>query len=233
MKLDPRLKALARMVTAGELLVDVGADHAYLTIHLIHSKGFTRAIAIEKNRGPYQAAKGHIKREGLEEKIEVRLGDGLEPLSLGEAQTVVIAGLGGHNISDILGRGKALLQGCKQLVLQAQNAQAKVRKTLYDIGFHIDEEDLVKDGDRFYVLISARPGARAPLSWANLHFGPKLLESRPTYLVEYMKEILKAREGVLSGLKGSSVAQLARQDILEKEIYLMGKLVEEYGEKSS
>ena len=97
-----RLKKCGAMVEKGSKIADVGTDHAYLPIYLIKEKKATHAIACDLREGPLENAKKNIKKFGLEEKIETRLSNGLENIKENEADEVIIAGMGGILISEIL-----------------------------------------------------------------------------------------------------------------------------------
>ena len=94
MELSKRLMAVACLVTPGNRLADVGTDHGYIPIYLIKENRIPHAIAMDVNRGPLLRAQEHIRMEGLEERIETRLSDGMKMLLPTEADTVVIAGMG-------------------------------------------------------------------------------------------------------------------------------------------
>ena len=89
------MQANADMVSTGGVVADIGCDHGYLSIYLLESGKKDRAIAMDVRPGPLSSAEENIRLAGLSDSIELRLSDGLEKLSIGEADTVVIAGMGG------------------------------------------------------------------------------------------------------------------------------------------
>ena len=105
MQLSLRLQTIADMVTEGGVLADVGCDHGYLPVYLVLNKRITGAIAMDVGKGPLSRAKEHILAYGLEQYIETRLSDGLTALKPGEADTLVIAGMGGPLMEQILKKG--------------------------------------------------------------------------------------------------------------------------------
>ena len=106
-KLSNRLSAVASFVTDGNVLADVGTDHGYIPIYLLQEKRIKKAIAMDINAGPLQRAKEHIALYGLKDYIETRLSDGVEALMPGEADTILIAGMGGGLVMHILEDGRA------------------------------------------------------------------------------------------------------------------------------
>ena len=107
MQLSKRLAAVARLVSAGSRLADVGTDHGYVPISLVCEGKIPSAIAMDVNRGPLNRARAHIKAQGLEKYIDTRLSDGLAALAPGEADSVLIAGMGGMLMMRILSQGQA------------------------------------------------------------------------------------------------------------------------------
>ncbi|MCD8346531.1 MAG: class I SAM-dependent methyltransferase [Lachnospiraceae bacterium] len=106
MQLSKRLAAVADMVTPGLVLADIGTDHAYIPIYLMEQQIIPRAIAADINRGPLARADAHIREHALEKKIETRLSDGLKAFAPNEAQSIVIAGMGGALTIRILENGR-------------------------------------------------------------------------------------------------------------------------------
>ena len=102
MQLSKRLRAAAGMVTKGNIVADVGCDHAYTSIYLCKEGIAPRVIAMDVNKGPLQGAKTHVEQAGLSEQIDIRLSDGLQKLMPGEADTVLLCGMGGLLMIKIL-----------------------------------------------------------------------------------------------------------------------------------
>ncbi len=103
-ELSKRMYMVASMVDKGGSVADIGCDHAYVSIYLIEQNIAAKVIAMDVRTGPLDIAKKNINSHGLSDKIEVRLSDGLEKLSIGEVNTVIIAGMGGQLIIDIIDR---------------------------------------------------------------------------------------------------------------------------------
>ena len=121
MELSKRLQAVADLVTAGCRVADVGTDHAYIPIALVQEGRIPGAVAMDVNTGPLERARLHVAENRLEEKIELRLSDGLAALSPGEADSVVIAGMGGGLVIRILTEGAQTVRGVKECILQPQS----------------------------------------------------------------------------------------------------------------
>ncbi len=102
MELSKRLKAVAGLVTEGASVADIGTDHGYVPIWLIQSGRATKVIAMDVNEGPLERARGHIRSKRLENVIFTRKSDGLQALHVGEADTMIAAGMGGGLVIRIL-----------------------------------------------------------------------------------------------------------------------------------
>ena len=109
MELSKRLRMNASFVTPGNRLADVGTDHGYIPIALVQTGKVSRAIAMDINKGPLERAALHIREQHLEDRITTRLSDGMTALKEGEADTVLIAGMGGALTVHILEGGSPMV----------------------------------------------------------------------------------------------------------------------------
>lgn len=152
-KLSLRLQAAADFVTHGSRVADVGTDHGHLPIYLIQCGKCPCAVAMDIRQGPLQRAKEHIADAGLCDNIKTRLSDGMQGLLPGEADSIVIAGMGGMTIIQILSASSGLLPDLKELILAPQSDIAKVRRFLRERGLVIDRENLVWEDGKFYPIM--------------------------------------------------------------------------------
>ncbi|MCD7716274.1 MAG: class I SAM-dependent methyltransferase [Lachnospiraceae bacterium] len=224
MKLSKRLLAVAGMVTPGSVLADIGTDHAYIPIYLVENRIIPHAVAMDVNRGPLARAGEHIREHGLEDAIETRLSDGLAGLHAGEAQSLVIAGMGGALTVRILREGAQVLLAdtleafsdlhradampAPELILQPQSEVPLVRAHLEQNGFRIVREDMVFEDGKYYPMMKAVPacGPEIPSSCANtmeLNFGPELLKMRHPVLRQFLLHERATQERILQSLERS------------------------------
>ena len=155
MQLSQRLSSVASMVTAGNCLADVGTDHGYVPIYLYERQIIPRAIAMDINKGPLERARLHIAEYGYQKAIETRLSDGMAALKPGEADSVVIAGMGGPLMIKILSAYPEVTASLKELVLQPQSEISEVRIWLYEQGYEIVEEHMVFEDGKYYPMFKA------------------------------------------------------------------------------
>ena len=195
LQISRRLKAVAALVSPGLVLADVGCDHGYIPIYLIQKGQIPRAIAMDINQGPLLRAREHIREWGLEAYIETRLSDGLKALEPGEAQCLVIAGMGGPLMERILTQGAPVLKDMKELILQPQSEIGHFRQFLAENGYRIIEEDMVEEEKKYYPMMKAVQGSMNYTKKAEYLYGKKLLEKRHPVLRQFLeKEDRASRE---------------------------------------
>lgn len=158
--LGPRLHTIASYVTPGAKLGDIGTDHAYLPVYLLQNNRIHSAIGVDIHKGPYESAQQTVKMYGFEHKINIRQGNGLVPLQPGEIDTLVIAGMGGTTILEILHSKPQVLAAVSKAILQPQGAEDRVRKGLTELtfqGWRLNDECLVEeDGRKYSVMVFTR-----------------------------------------------------------------------------
>ncbi|MDD5952393.1 MAG: class I SAM-dependent methyltransferase [Oscillospiraceae bacterium] len=154
-KLDDRLAACASLVRENCKLADIGTDHAYLPIALAQEGRIQQAIASDIHVGPLQKAAMHVRKYGLEEKIQTRISDGLEVIFPNEADDIVIAGMGGELIARIIDSAPWLQDPDKHLILQPMTAPEELRCALREHGFSVREETAVLVEEKVYGVMLA------------------------------------------------------------------------------
>ncbi len=156
--LTDRLKAMANQVEQGESVVDIGTDHGYLPMYLVKENISPKVIMADVSKGSLNKAKRNAKEFMPDAKFDFRLGNGLKVIRKGEVDTIIIAGMGGNLITEILGRDMGKAKSAKKLILQPRTAQGRLRAWLIKKGFNISEEQLVKEGKFICEIITATVG---------------------------------------------------------------------------
>lgn len=196
--MTPRLLAIAQSVPQGKSVADIGTDHAYIPIYLCQKEKAERALAMDVRKGPLFRAEANIRRYQLDSRIETRLSDGLSALCEGEADTVVIAGMGGLLIAELLQRAPVR---AKTYVLQPMTAVAELRMWLHSHGFCIVDERLAQEGEKLYSILVVTHGNMTIAKPVYAYVGEKLLEKKepltPVLVAKLMKKYTEAREGLL------------------------------------
>lgn len=227
MELSKRLGAVAGMVTKGNVVCDVGCDHGYVSIYLVQEGISPHVIAMDVREGPLSHAKEHIRMYGLGDYIEIRLSDGVDKLEIGEADTLILAGMGGRLMEGIITRGINKVLKLKELILQPQSEIALFRKFLRENGFAVVEEDMVYEDGKYYPLMRAIPqkqGANVDVNEElNDLYGGILLANRHPVLKQYLdfqKEKLTQLLQDLTAISTESEKSRNRIDEVKKELLL-------------
>lgn len=218
MNLSKRLTAVAHFVTQGNRLADIGTDHGYVPIYLTEAGRIPSAIAMDINRGPLKKAEENIRAHHLEDRIQTRLSDGLSKLCPDEADTVLIAGMGGNLMSKIMAAGSDVLGSISELILQPQSEIGEFRHFLHESGYSIAEEDMLIDDGKYYTIFRAVKGSERYTSEAEYVYGSLLLRKKNLVLREYIEKKLKSYNMILKHLAKTDSAHAAerRQVLIEK-----------------
>lgn len=203
-KISNRLITVASLVSEVPVLADVGTDHGYVPIYLIEQKKIKKAIALDINRGPLQRARDHTMLFNMGQYIETRLSDGVEALTPGEADSILIAGMGGGLVMHILENGSKVCQTAKELVLQPQSEIRRVRRFLAIHGYVTDAEEMVFEDGKYYPMMRVHYDRNAKLEenpQLGYIYGMGLLKQQHPVLLEYLKNERQTYQGIYESLK--------------------------------
>lgn len=154
-KLGARLDAVYDLVRPGFVVADVGCDHGKLDVYLALSHKSPYVIAIDQKQLPLERAMKLIKKVNCETMVTCRLGNGLSVLKPNEAQEIVVAGMSGETIADIVTHCEWIKNKEVHLILQPTTRHSQLRQALGEAGFMLQQEKLVFSKNRYYVIISA------------------------------------------------------------------------------
>ena len=214
-RLSRRLAAIAALLPPDGGMADVGTDHGHIPVHLLQSGFSGRVCATDIRPGPLDAARQTAREAALERKIEFLLTDGLDGLDGTGIGSVVIAGMGGENIADILSRAPWTREN-RLLVLQPMSKADVLRSFLSAHGYRVETERLVEDGP-VYELLTARGGKEEVLSPAELLTGRfALIKDDPLFPARLDRLIASARRaaaGLARSAKPGDAARLAAEKI--------------------
>lgn len=229
-KLSKRMKAVAAMVSNGNVVADIGTDHAYVPIALIQQKKIPRAIAMDVNKGPLQRATEHIAMCQLENYIETRLSDGVEGLKVKEADSILIAGMGGELVIHILTEGDEVCRQVKELILQPQSELRRVRRFLREHRYKIVDEDMVLEEGKYYPMMKVIP-VEKDIFWEDKPediiipcdmYGPILLKNGNPVLRKFLVKQHKQLTQILNSLEQQpeSEAITERKKQVAEELFI-------------
>ena len=219
-KLSDRLQKIADLIQQGESIADIGTDHGFLPLSLWETGKSPYVILSDINSGPLDKAKANMNKYFPEMDFDIRIGSGLASIKPAEVDSIVIAGMGGALISEILGEDPDKARTFKKYVLQPRNAQDKLRGWLLDNGFQIVDEALVRERKYLCEIVVAFPG-NSHESSANiqgltrndidLEISPVLFKKQDPLLVEFIENKIRIEKKILRAIKTG-----ARQDREEK-----------------
>ncbi len=195
MKINARLKKIGDLVEANSFCLDIGCDHALLDIYLVNQKKNIKAIASDIAEGPLEQARKNIKRERLENDIEVRLGDGLSTYSE-EVNTAIISGMGGRTIIGICKNNYKIFKKIDTYILSPNNYQEDVKRFMCQNGYYVENEEFVKDNKFIYQILILKKGKRK-YTKKEYFFGPVFLIKKGPLFREYYEREMKSREILL------------------------------------
>ena len=187
MKLSKRLQTIYDMVPSG-VVADVGSDHGKLIISLFENGVISKGYAIENKVGPYNRLVKAIKESNAKGVVPM-LSDGISELP-SDVDVIVIAGMGGFNVLEILKKHPGKLKNIKAIIVDAHSSVPELRKQVCKMGFVIADEDIVYESGIYYEIIKFIPGEAMYLDDPDIEFGPVLRNEKSiTFKEKYISRI--------------------------------------------
>ena len=232
--LSRRLEAVAAYVTKGNRVCDVCCDHGFVPIYLVQQGISPGILAMDVRKGPLMQAHNHIEEHDLAQYIETRLSDGLNAYLIGEADTLICAGMGGRLMMQILGACPEKTASFQELILQPQSEIKEFRRFLREKGYLIANENMIEEDGKFYPIIRAvlkKNIKTIPLQesfalgyklhdseevtdWQDLEdlYGPLLLRVRHPVLKRYLEREDRIYGQILVELQTKGLENVRRQE---------------------
>jgi len=216
LKLDPRLQAIAEYVKKGERVADIGTDHGYIPIYLVENGMSPKIFATDVNPGPLDNARSMVEAREMDKTIKLKLGNGLEPIIGENIDKVIIAGMGGFLIRDILVEGEKFISEMKpSLVLQPMVAQPELRKWLRENGYRVISERIAKDRRKFYEIMLVERGKESCENLAHDEIGIKMLEEKDPLLMDFVNHKITKYEKILENIRRNA----AESELMDKKTF--------------
>lgn len=198
MKINNRLKTIGDLVPLSSYPLDIGCDHALLSIYLVKEKGIQKVLASDNKSGPLKKAKENVNFYKVKDKVKLVEAEGLDSYEEG-IDTITISGMGGLNINKILDDNKRYLKNINTLILSPNNYSIAVKRKLTKLGYHIDNEVLVKENNIIYEILVFKKG-RKYYSYKKLFLGPVLMTKQDNLTKEYYQNLLETKRSLLKAL---------------------------------
>lgn len=233
-KISERLQQVAALITEGNVVADIGTDHAYLPIHIVKSGISRKVIAMDVRKGPLEKAQQNVRDYGVSDNVSIRRSDGLGALCPMEAETITICGMGGKLIQSILENGKDKYNSHTQLILSPQSELREFRQYLYSFGYSVQKEVMLKEDGQFYFIFCCHRDGQNDFEDFFCHeddifietvlrYGMELLKEKNECLREYLKREYSLTEQVYSKVKELQVRSIRG---ISKEAALSSRLCE-------
>ncbi|HCQ6003091.1 TPA: SAM-dependent methyltransferase [Clostridioides difficile] len=206
MKLTDRLLKIASLVSDGKKIADIGTDHGYIPVYLLKEGKVPFAVLADVNKGPLDNAHKEVIQNNLLDKVDLRLGSGIEILEIGEVEEVIIAGMGGILISELLEAKKEVAHNVEKLILQPMQAQEELRYYLLNNGYEILKEVLVREDFRIYEIIVAKYTGKNTIIEDEIYYevGIKLLENKDSLFNNFIEKKIKTYSSIVNKLEGKN-----------------------------
>ena len=221
LNLSARLAAISMLVRSDVNFVDVGTDHGYLPIYLFKTKNLKKVIASDIAIGPLEKARCNILEAGLSEKIELYLSDGLKSINLASPCDIVIAGMGGELISDIISGKPEIKSSDVNLILQPMTKAEYLREFLSQNGFDIISEELVQDGKIYQIILSRYIGKKYELTDSEKLIGKEDVRRKTELFSKFVFQKIKSLRAISYGRQIANVDSTFE----DKLIYELLKIV--------
>ncbi len=200
-KLSERMLKIVSFIGNGEIVGDIGTDHAYIPIFLWQNNITKSVVVADLNKGPLEKARENISKEIGENPFDMRLSDGLRGIVTGEVDTVVIAGMGGVLIRDILAFDIEKTRSIKKIILQPRGAEDKLREWIYENGFVVTDAILAEEGKYICEVFCIGPAEGQSPQEISFEITPILIEKKDPLLPEFIKRKLEEAYRILEATK--------------------------------
>lgn len=211
MKLSKRLLIIAGLVPKNSVVADVGTDHGYIPAYLIANKISKKVIGSDISKGSLDKIIDYVKEIGFEKEIEPRLGDGLKILKPYEVDTVIIAGMGGVLIKEILDNDKNITNSITNFILQPMIGAKELRMYLMENNFEIIKEELAKEENKYYEIIYAKKGKGYIAKDIYYEIGEELILEKHPEVKDFVENKIMMAEGILKELEGKETEKTQKR----------------------
>jgi len=226
LNLSKRLELISQLVPENSIVADVGTDHGYIPIYCVKNNISPSALAMDINHGPLLSAQKNIQKYGLESKITTRISNGLENLKKGEADVIVIAGMGGLLIMDIIDRGEDVITPDTLLILQPMLAVKELREFLYNRGFSVLDEYVCREDNKFYNVLCVKK-EKCKFTPKDIVVGKNISKNSPDVYKDYLGYKLRILNNIADGMKKSSSYNEPELQAVLQDINLYKKEIEQ------
>ncbi|EGS32386.1 hypothetical protein HMPREF9489_0279 [Finegoldia magna SY403409CC001050417] len=210
-----RLEEIIKLVDEYSIVADIGTDHGIVPYELVKSAKAKKVIASDISEKSLDKLREKLDYLDEPEKIVLNVSDGLDNLNEYQVDTIIISGMGGNLIVDILNKNLDIAKSANCLILGANNSLALLRRFLHENSFEIIEEVDLFENDKYYQIIKAKVGKQLFVNEYEYEFGKYLIDNKSEYLKKYINQQIENKNNILSNLsdKNSDSVKSAIENI--------------------
>lgn len=195
-----RLEEIIKLVEKNSIVADIGTDHGIVPYELVKSAKAKKVIASDISEKSLDKLREKLDYLDEPEKIVLNVSDGLDNLNEYQVDTIIISGMGGNLIVDILNKNLDIAKSANCLILGANNSLALLRRFLHENSFEIIEEVDLFENDKYYQIIKAKVGKQLFVNEYEYEFGKYLIDNKSEYLKKYINKQIENKNNILSNL---------------------------------
>lgn len=220
MVLKGRLKLIYDMINTCDILSDIGTDHALIPAYALLNGRCKKALACDVKPGPLERAERTRRKYMLENSMELRMGSGLVPVSEREADVIVMAGMGGILITELIHESINVARKANCILIQPMTNQEIIRPFLWKNGFEIINEGLAQEGNKLYEVILTRYTGIQRNDWKRIHelIGDVLIRNNDPLFKDLIKEHIRKQKKAVNGLKSAKATFDAHKIEMEEKL---------------
>lgn len=226
-KLSKRLNKIAELVDFGASVIDVGTDHGYVPNFLCENKISSDIIATDISKNSLQKSIDLTKELRNEKYIRNILANGI---TNEKRDNIIIAGLGGIQIAEIINNSIEIAKSAKKLILQPMQKTQILRRELNNMGFKIIDEYMIYEDDRYFEIIIAKFLEEINLEILkeeDYYFSYKLIEKKDKTYLKFLLEKKIYLENILESFDSNNLRTKKRSDEIKSLILKIEEAIDE------
>ena len=220
MVLSGRLKLIYDMIPPCDTLSDIGTDHALIPAFTLLNSRCKKALACDIRPGPLERAERTRRKYMLVNNMELRMGSGLTPVKEHEADVIVLAGMGGILITELIQESINVAKKANCILIQPMTHQELIRPFLWENGFEIIDESLTCEGKKLYLVILTRYTGIRCENRERIRdlIGDILIKKKDPLLKDWVKDHIRKQKKAVNGLKSAKVMYNAEKIDMEEKL---------------
>ena len=221
MQISKRLNEIISFIEKEDKVADIGTDHGFVPNFIVNEKISSYVVSSDISENSLKKSIELTKEYSNEDKIFNRVGAGLSVLNKNEVDTVIIAGMGGILISEIIEEDFEIARNLKKLILQPMQAQRDIRIYLYSKGFSIVDEKIIYEDRKYFEIIVTKYTGNSKISDEIFYEIPEMPYKRKDKIIyDYLENRISYNEMLLNNLKKSSDLDKVEDKIKETENFV-------------